>query len=451
MTEEQARDRVTAFIADFHAAWLRSGSVPMPSFNPFTAGPDADFDPQKWAQEQSMPDFAAWERELAALVDAHFTPGARTGAEGALSGTPDHDPAHERVVSVEVRRTRGDVHTVFPDVNHENHFVYRLAASDDGWRIDKIVRSSAPPGTPLVARADVERLLASREPDRESRPVSRELAAGMAGLFSDRFEVVALGSLTTTGVLTAHDLGWVRFDVAPFHRQVPAGTYPVEMARDADGTVIAVRVLFSDQEAATRVPAERVGTGNVVSVDAGNVAILDFAALTSCTEAQVEEICADRLEALGRSGVVLSLTGAATEAVLVSSGVGDGAYPAFWGLAADGSVTDLVVDFLVAVETVTSTVVVPWQSGPVGHPALTDVRLEVRDSADGVVFRHLTESEPTTLSEVRVLDASGLPLPGSGGGTFVQGGWSERQWRPETAVPADATIEVTLDHGYRHV
>ena len=50
MTEEQARDRVTAFIADFHAAWLRSGSVPMPSFNPFTAGPDEDFDPRVWAQ-----------------------------------------------------------------------------------------------------------------------------------------------------------------------------------------------------------------------------------------------------------------------------------------------------------------------------------------------------------------------------------------------------------------
>ena len=45
-----------------------------------------------------MPDFAAWERELAELVDAHFTPGARTGAEGALTRQARPRPGAERVV-----------------------------------------------------------------------------------------------------------------------------------------------------------------------------------------------------------------------------------------------------------------------------------------------------------------------------------------------------------------
>jgi hypothetical protein len=347
VTEEQARDRVTAFIADFHAAWLRSGSVPMPSFDPFAAGPGDAFDPQAWAQQQSMPDFAAWERELTDLVGQHFTPGARTGAEGTLSGKPDHEPGQERIVDVQVRRSRAEVHTVHPDVNHENHFVYRLAAADDGWRIAKIVRSSAAPGVPLIPRAEAERLVAARRVDAEPAAVSEQLAEGMTGLFSGRFEVVRVGEVTTSGMLTAHDLGWVRFDVAPFHREVPPGTYPVDLARDADGTNVALRIRIRDDEAVTRVPAERVGTGSVVSVDAGNVAVLDFAALAACAESHVEEVCVDLLGSIGTSGEVFSLTGGAPDAVVVASGHGDGAYPAFWGLSAEGAVTDLLVDFLV--------------------------------------------------------------------------------------------------------
>jgi hypothetical protein len=368
-----------------------------------------------------------------------------------LSGKPDHDPAGERVVSVEVRRTRADVQTVFPDVNIENHFTYRLVASDDGWRINKIVHTHASAETPLMARTEVERLLAAMDPDQSVEPASEELASGMTALFSGRFEVLELGTVTTSGVLTAHDFGWVRYDVAPFHRRVPAGSYPVELARDGDGTNVAVLMRFSDQEAIARIPALRVGSGNVVSVDAGNVAILDFAGLTSCGEAQVEEIYQDQAQEIGTLGAVFSLTGAAPEAVMVQSGYGDGAYPAFWGITADGSVTDLVVDFLVAVEDITTTLTIPWRIGPAAHPDLARHAFETLADSDGTVFRYRERAEPTLLSDTRVLDSDGHPISGRGGGVFVQGDISERRWRPDGAIPDGATVEVTLYHGYRHI
>ena len=106
----------------------------------------------------------------------------------------------------------------------------------------------------------------------------------MTALFSGRFEVVELGAITTSGVLTAHDFGWVRFDVAPFHLQVPAGSYPVELARDRRRHQCrgARALLRRGGHRHAGPSADESGSGNVVGVDAGNVAILDFGALTSC-------------------------------------------------------------------------------------------------------------------------------------------------------------------------
>lgn len=450
MTEEQARARVQAFIADFHAAWARSGSVPMPTFNPFV-DPEVDFDPLAWAQSQAPPDFDAWTRELATIAEKHFTAGSMTGAEGALTGKPDHDPTAERIVSVQVKRATAEVRTVFPDVTSENHFTYRLAASDDGWLISKIVRSDVPPEVPLMAADTVERQLAALDPDLSAQPAPRDLTDGMNALFSGRFEVVQLGDITTTGVLTAHDFGWVRFDTAPFHRRVPAGSYPVELVHDGEGTNVALRVRFGDEEAIERVPAMRVGVDHVVMVDAGNVAILDFAALASCGQAQVEEVFQDQIQGLGTDGVVFSLTEAAPDAVMVRSGYGDGAYPMFWGVAADGSTTDLLVDFLVAVEDITTTVTAPWRVGVFDDPELAAHGFEVRVDADGVVFRYRQEAEGSSLADIRVVDAEGDAVPGGGGGVFVQGDVSERRWLPDGPVPPGASVEVSLTHGYRHV
>ena len=50
--------------------------------------------------------------------------------------------------------------------------------------------------------------------------------------------------------------------------------------------------------------------------------------------------------AAGGVGVHLR-AGGPDDAVMVQAGYGDGAYPVYWGVANDGTITDLVVDFLV--------------------------------------------------------------------------------------------------------
>jgi hypothetical protein len=444
------RARVEAFIADFHAAWRRSGSVPMPTFNPFTAGPDSSFDPMTLVD--TAPDFAAWEQELARLVGDHFTPGARTGAEGALSGKPDHDPGAERIVHVEVKRATAVVKSVFPDNNLDNHFTYRLASTDDGWRISKVVHTFTVPDQRLISADEVERLVNQVDAGTAAPDVPADLARGVASLFAAPHDVVDLGTLATSGVLTVHDFGWVSSGFAPLRRRVPPGSYPVELSRDGDGTNVALRLRFSDRNPVTRVAAERVDQDNVISVDAGNVAVLDFLALASCGAAQVEETYQDQLEEILESpGTVFSLTGAEAEAVMVTSGYGDGAYPAYWGVAADGSLTDLVVDFLVNIEDVTSTVRVPWAAGPSTHELLREHQLEVIVEPPTVVFRYRPEAGERVVKEIRVCEPGGDPVAGQGGGVFVQGGVHEQRWTPSATIPDGSTLEVTLSHGYRHV
>jgi hypothetical protein len=137
--EDDARDRVTAFVADFHGAWLRSGRVPA-------------------ASERS--DFAAWEADLAALVDRHFTPGSRTGAEGSLSGRPRHDPDTELPVSVDVDGDEATVLTRAEGVATPGHHTYRLVRAGEEWRIRRVVPTvgepQQPPAASLPAGALVE-------------------------------------------------------------------------------------------------------------------------------------------------------------------------------------------------------------------------------------------------------------------------------------------------------
>ena len=441
MTSDQARARVESFIADFHAAWLRSGSVPMPTFDPF-GGAAVDFDPRAWAQAQAMPDFASWDRELAELAVRHFVPGARTGSEGHLSGKPAHDPESERIVRVDVRRTRGEVVTALPDINIEHHYTYRLAASDDGWRIDRIVHTLAGPSTLVLAPAEAVRLSAAVDDSASAPAVDGQLAQGTTALFGDRFTIEQLGSVATTGLLAAHDFGLVQHDLAPLDRRVPAGSYPVEVARDASGTNVALRMLFAEAPVATRVPARRVGGSHEVGVDAANVALMDFAGIGASSIASAEEAHQDHA---GTDGV-FALPGSGAQVAMTTSGLGDGAYPAFWGLSQDGTLVDLVVDFLVAVEDVISTVTLPLQPGPVDDPGLADLAFEVTES--GFVHR---EGDATHVRDVQVLDRGGAPVPGRDGGSLHSGGLVQRRWQPDDVLPDGAVLRVTVVHGYRHV
>ena len=50
---------------------------------------------------------------------------------------------------------------------------------------------------------------------------------------------------------------------------------------------------------------------------------------------------------MATDGDVFSIAGGPDDAVMVQAGYGDGVYPVYWGVAKDGTITDLLVDFLV--------------------------------------------------------------------------------------------------------
>ena len=62
------------------------------------------------------------------------------------------------------------------------------------------------------------------------------------------------------------------------------------------------------------------------------------------------------------------LGGADVDTVMVASGFGDGGYPCYGGLDADGGLAELVVDFVVLAEDITRTTTVPFAIGTVDEP-----------------------------------------------------------------------------------
>ncbi len=317
-----ARELVEAFIADFHAAWKRSGR------------PDGSFE--------------EWDAELAELASAYFVQDARLGDEGALSSNPSHDPDDEGVTGVVVTGDTASVRTAQLSSQSELYYDYRLARVAGAWRIERLLMTIHPPTAPVVDPARHAELLAEVTTETVVSHPPDGSGTDLAALFEPPFSVAGLGSITTSGVITVHDFGWVDFDLAPFEQRVPPGTYRVSVARRADGTNTALRVQFAGVPASRWIEAERVGFDNIISVDAGKVALLDFETMPPCRKGWLEELYQDRIAAdRWPSGTVFSVSGEVDDAAFVTSGYGDGAYPAYWGLSSDGTITDLVVDFLV--------------------------------------------------------------------------------------------------------
>jgi hypothetical protein len=316
-----ARELVEAFNSDFHEAWERAGGM---------GG-----------------SFEEWDAELAALASTFFVDGAVVGEEGTLSSAPAHDPDHEDVTAVVVTGRTASVRTSLLSARSERYYDYRLTRVGGAWRIERLLMTTAPPAAPVMAPDEHAALLAEVSAETVvHHPRSPDSGRDLASLFAPPLAVAGLGSITTSGVIAVHDLGWLQADLAPFEQRVPPGRYEVSVARRADGTNVALRLRLADAPASHWLAADRVGSDNNIIVDAGNVAILDFASVPPCRAAWLEELYQDRLAADGwPSGALFSVSGDGDDAAFVTSGHGDGVYPAYWGVAEDGTITDLVVDF----------------------------------------------------------------------------------------------------------
>lgn len=280
-----------------------------------------------------------------------------------------------------------------------------------------------------------------------------------------------------SGSIGAYDFGWRGADFLPLSRRVPAGEHPVEIAVAEGphprggiyGTTCAVRVLFQpNTEVARWAPAETVRSpktnhnpSHYVGVDSGMVTLVDADAMMSLEEQNQErhyESMVPRDVVKGASTRywtthLASTPDQAPDCLCVHSGHGDGAYPCYWGLAADGSIASLVVDFLVLAEFHSETISIPWSSAQwsqvIDHPALKkwNVRLHLGSGRFGEGF-HVNGDN---FKDARLMDASGNVLADSEkGGSANSSEGQVYYFKDDLPHLTNATLQITLSTGYRN-
>jgi len=430
--------RVTTFIADFHQEWARVGQ------------------PGDHVDDKDLDDFDAWGAAMAGLVEAHFVAGSVTGSEGVMSDPPEHDPATEQVVDVQIDGDRATVRSVRQDGGMPRYFEYRLQRTDGVWRIARVLRFLAPPGKPLVDPGRATRLLASATSDAPLAALDEGDLLDIPSLFeqdrevqlwgeSIRIDVRPLGTVSLpSGVVAVRDFGYGNYALEPLARRIEPGTYRAEVSTTGPRNA-ALRLLLSDEPAVQWRKAAIADGWGIVGVDAGNVAIHDLAELVASEAQHVDTLFEDQAAGLQSApGVVFSIGGKVDDAVMVTSGYGDGAYPCYWGLAADGSLASLVVDFLVLAEDHKLLATVPLTPG---HHQTDAGDLTI--TADGAGFEFALGSD---VEHLRVLNPGGEELiHGDDLGLTVSGDRHIQNWQPDQPAPPRSVVEITTHLGIRHI
>jgi hypothetical protein len=177
-------------------------------------------------------------------------------------------------------------------------------------------------------------------------------------------EIVYAGNFNlSSGFVSGDDPGNWQWGAAVFEMKVPAGTYPVELvAQKSMGVIGAARIVFNrSTEVATRAYARRKDNQKipkadtyyknsyVIGIDGGVLGLADARDVSALTVRQREDFYHRMVEVSGRERAkrywFVSLY-ADRMALVISTGYGDGGYPAYWLLDADGRPVSLVFDFV---------------------------------------------------------------------------------------------------------
>ncbi len=447
-----------AFVQDWHDQWSD------------LAGKFGAFD-----HDAALSVFTLWEQKVKELSERHFLKGQTDQeSEGTFCfSSPDHDTGQE-----EVKRTQIDKDTA--TIETECHsglstfFEYALQRQDRDWRIVKIQRLFHDEDEEILSSEDRSRILAAVQdltphpplPDSNEPNCDRLFEMGrQVRIFDEpaRIEVTDLGRIQlASGVIGAYDLGWPPERFRPLRQRVPSGDFPVEIAK-AGGFVIAARIRFdSTREAGQWIPAFPLEQdSHDVGVDYGNVSFFDAGNFMSLRQRELERIYHETVEASANnqgSGAhwvrLVSKPPACPDCVMVDSGMGDGSYPCYWGMAEDGEVVSLVADFLMVAEFLSETITVPWSSSDLGkkvvHPKLrkSQIQLSLKYDPDGesgfeVIGEHFERARLLNREGLVVCDSESGGQRCSTDGNFHYTTANLREIR-------DATLEIRIYLGYRN-
>jgi hypothetical protein len=289
-----------------------------------------------------------------------------------------------------------------------------------------------------VFRLAFDRPTAFWNPEREERVLTEPRSVGVLGL--------------PTGRIAIHDPG---YEFAPdrLDRDVPPGVHVVDLVVRSwtgdDGTfttaafTAAVRVAVRPGDARRFVPVVSSVNDRELSigVDSGLVAVFDRALLDRLASSAILDAVPDSAPegAPGQPPAHIVPAPGGGGIFVCQAGMGDGAYRAWWGLALDGEVVELIVDFGGLEFSLWRTVELPASAflGSMARLRLalagTGLELEpVPVASIGIPIGWASPEEIIALRrpagplwEFRMLDAGGAVIGGPGLTQLFPGPWFE--------------------------
>lgn len=333
-------ERVKSYISHWNGQWVTANNI---------MGKDVDFE--------------LWGRLLAEVDNLHFAPGCTSGSANSFSSVADHDPKTEKVINCKIDGRSASVETQTYDaiLNYSNYFVYELTCDDESnWLIYEVNSMSHPPGDLVVDASKHNEILSLSRFDapfvnaeenlclNENILFQKNRSIALPEMHKDHTVVRALGYINlNSGVIGILDFGYDMYDFEPLEQKIQPGKYAVETISIYD-RVAGIRIKFNEHKIPTKWVAAKTSRGNgIYGVDGGNLAIFDVQSLMGLSRIEKEKVY--NQWTLSAESALLSMTGE-NDCVITTSGFGDGAYPAFWGLSDGHDVVSIYIDFMILVE-----------------------------------------------------------------------------------------------------
>lgn len=339
-----AEERVHQFMIEFDAQW----HLAAPSFE--------NRDP-----ENPRAAFALWRELMGQTAENHFAYSSTVGLAQSFGRPPSYGPQAEVLIGSEIHGDVAYVQTRGTSPLEKIH-EYTLLLQGEEWRITAIDDHYKDPSLPFMERdvqderlsrcspeaALTEMPAAQAQLDEVRNFTEREVSGPQEGE-SSQVTGSEIGTLTTTsGALAVLDFGYDNDDAHPLARTVAPGSYPVDRVTAA-GRNAAVRVRFTQEAPVSWHPASLPGGGHVMGVDAGCICIMDYVAYTAMTRRE-KAAAFGRFGGMSRPAAAEIPLDGTDVGIAADSGYGDGSYPAYWGIDAQGRTAQLIVDFLTLVD-----------------------------------------------------------------------------------------------------
>ena len=461
----EPKARVLSYVYDWHAAWKRVG----------ISKDASQMGMQKLIQSGGLDE---WENTIKDLDALHWAEGRHDEADVGPGWPPEHDPDHETVRTESIegdKATVETVHTFGSQTTYHEYQLTRKGGQGTDWRIVSKIRFFDKEDDVAFTAAERDAILAKVRRDAKLPPHEPGDEPNCEILFKDghtiqgtlmskpeTIRVKNVGKLALpSGAIMVRDFRYSPDDALPLSLGVPPGSYDVEICQlHDDGSIGAVRVVFDSENKGPFVYRSAVTTTEekdygTVGVDAGNVSICDARDYISRTLRAHErdcqswlDICLNRVTKIDDVTFLKLHQSAEPNAVIVSSGHGDGGYPVYWVFDQQQNLVSLVVDFQVAAEHLFETIVIPWRAGLAGivhsTPGEKGYKVQV-DRQQGVSV------SGREVDSCRWLDMDNKVVQESGSLGAWDGG-SERGWSVDFGLlDGRATqLELKFYTGYRN-